>query len=210
MNRLPYRLVGIIILLFSHFSFAQFYGSPLANNNYRVVFSITKEIGDEALLKDAGEINAVFNFENIGKHWNMQGEDEYLRFKILQHYILHKKSGGESWKRKYLKQKIDLPTKFDGYMKSRLKKKSFKISTLYTNTKYTVYVYFFDKATNIQKNNYYAIFCFKDNYTNETLLQYRVEVKYKDPEIMMPESEKVGSSFWGLSMAMSNYFKKHL
>jgi hypothetical protein len=201
----------IIFLFLSHLTIAQYIGPSAANSGQRVVFSITKEKGSEDILKQAGNINAVFHFEQIGVNWNMQSEEEYLRYKILQHYILHKKKGGESWKKKYFNQKIYLHERFDRYMKSRLKKKAFKISMLFTNTQYTAHVYFIDRAKNIQKSDYYAIFCFRDNKTNEIVLQYRVEVKYKDPDnLLMPESQKTGSSFWGLSMAMSNYFKKYL
>jgi hypothetical protein len=171
--------------------------------------------GSEANIKNIGDVAAHFNYDSIGKNWNMKTENDYLRFKILHFYILNKRKEGEHWKKKYNETKIVLNKKFNDYMRSRLKKRNLKISTALSDTRYRLNVYFIDKSDNVQGERYVATFQFTDSKTGEVLAQYYIEqkpvlLKREQPKDFYNETDNTVKSFLELSIAMSNYFKKHL
>ena len=224
------KTISTIILLFTitNFCYSQFTppGSPstmpmgnIPNNNV-IIYRITKTIGNEDEIKKAGNIAVTFSYDSIGKNWNLPTENDYLRFKILHFYILNERKEGEHWKKLYYKQKTGLNEKFDDYMNSRLKHKGFKISTKFSNTEYILKVRFYDKATNVQYNDFCAIYEFINSKTGEVVLQYYIEPKNKNKfddytdaseNHNFLETNKQGfGTFLDMSVAMSNFFKKHL
>lgn len=165
----------------------------------KIIYTITKNYGDENLIKNTGNIATSFRFDSIGCNWNMPTENDYLRFKILHFYIINERKEGEHWKKLYAGQKNALYETFDRYMTGKLKKKPFKISTEFEKTDYTFKMIFFDVSKNIQYEDYEAICQFVESKTGKVVLEYHIKIKTKDA---------VGT-FSGLSIAMSNFFKSN-
>jgi hypothetical protein len=205
-------IFSILLAISLNISFAQYY-TPNPNNN-TITYTVTRVFGNEELLRGAGNIAAYFVFDSIGKYWNMPTENDYLRFKILHFYTLNDRKNGEHWKKLYYIQKTALINDFDRYMAGRLKKKSFKISTEFNNTNYILKIYFVDNSTNVQYQAPYAVYQFIDSKTEKVVLQYHIEPKQKKSVMeyidTTSDRDKERATFLDLSIAMSNYFRKHI
>lgn len=205
---------ALVILLYKP-GYAQY--TPNFNpssTHKKKIFIVTKVLGDEEIIKNAGEIAAYVLFDSIGKNWNMPTENDYLRFKILHFYTLNDRKNGEHWKKLYRLEKAALNNKFDEYLKGRLKRKNFKISTEFINTTYILKVYFIDSSTDIQYHAPHAVYQFIDTRSNSIVLQYHIEPKkekalleYIDTSVDLTKEK---TTFLDLSIGMSNYFKKHI
>src|SRR6476620_2622225 len=116
-----------IFLLLTAAGYCRAQYTPTGGNEV-IVYTITKNFGDESFLKNAGDIAASFRFDSIGANWNMLTENDYIRFKILHFYIINERKEGEHWKKLYAAARSGLYETFERYMGGKLKKKNYRIS----------------------------------------------------------------------------------